>query len=337
MKQAYSVARYALFKAGRRSGCIQDTTKARHTALLCACSLLCLLWLTGCGTTQHSDPLTTARAGFHTNLIPQNGPKEAVAQAPPDIFRTVQYPAPSGKLAAYISPDPRDGKQHPAILWITGGDCNSIGDVWSPSPPSNDQSAAAYRKAGIVMMFPSLRGGNDNPGVKEGFLGEVDDVLAAEKILEAVPYVDPKRIYLGGHSTGGTLAMLVAECSSRFRTVFAFGPVDDVSRYGADSGFLPFDLTNRREIELRSPGYWLNSIQSPVWVLEGTEGNIAALQAMAKSSTNPKVHFVPIQGASHFATLAPTNDLIARKILQDSGEVSNISITEDEVNRNFAR
>jgi hypothetical protein len=25
-------------------------------------------------------------------------------------------------------------------------------------------SAAAYRNAGIVMMFPSLRGGNENPG-----------------------------------------------------------------------------------------------------------------------------------------------------------------------------
>lgn len=55
------------------------------------------------------------------------------------------------------------------------------------------------------MMFPSLRGGNDNPGVKEGFLAEVDDVLAAADFLGKQNYVDPGRIYLGGHSTGGTL------------------------------------------------------------------------------------------------------------------------------------
>ena len=82
------------------------------------------------------------------------------------------------------------------------------------------------------MMFPSLRGGNDNPGRKEGFLGEVDDVLAAADFLATVDYVDPRRLYLGGHSTGGTLVLLVAESSDRFRAVFSFGPVDDVSGYG---------------------------------------------------------------------------------------------------------
>jgi dipeptidyl aminopeptidase/acylaminoacyl peptidase len=64
------------------------------------------------------------------------------------------------------------------------------------------------------MMFPSLRGGNDNPGRHGGFYGEVDDVLAAHDYLSRQPYVDPKRIYPGGHSTGGTLALLTAEFRS---------------------------------------------------------------------------------------------------------------------------
>jgi hypothetical protein len=34
-----------------------------------------------------------------------------------------------------------------------------------------DREVAEYRKAGIGMMFPSLRGGNDNPGEKEGVSG----------------------------------------------------------------------------------------------------------------------------------------------------------------------
>ena len=83
-----------------------------------------------------------------------------------------------------------------------------------PVPPQGPLRAAitaAYRRAGIVMMYPSLRGGNDNPGRREGFLGEVDDILAAAEYLARESYVDPGRIYLGGHSTGGTLAMLAAE------------------------------------------------------------------------------------------------------------------------------
>lgn len=285
---------------------------------------------------QEKQTLSEARRGFRTTLLPQASQHDPIEMPPDGVFQIVQYPAPSGTLPAYLTPDPGDGEKHPAIVWITGGDCNSIGDVWSPMPSDNDQSAAAYRKAGIVMMFPSLRGGNQNPGVKEGFLGEVDDVLAATAYLEKQKYVDPKRIYLGGHSTGGTLAMLVAECSKRYRAVFAFGPVANVAGYGADSGFVPFDLTNSQEVKLRSPGYWLSSIQSPLWAFEGTgQGNIQALRAMARASTNPKAHFIEVQGASHFTILAPTNALIANKILQDTGEISNLTFSDDEVNRSF--
>jgi pimeloyl-ACP methyl ester carboxylesterase len=209
--------------------------------------------------------------------------------------------------------------------------------VWREASRSNDQTAAAYRKAGVLMMYPTLRGGNDNPGVKEGFFGEVDDVLAATKYLEAQPYVDPRRIYLGGHSTGGTLALLVAESSNRFRAVFSFGPVEDIAGYGADSGFVPIDFTNTREVQLRSPGYWLHSIQSPVWILEGSErGNVESLRAMAQVNTNPLAHFIEVKGASHFSILAPTNELIAQKILGDTGEASGLSLSSEEVNKHFA-
>ena len=67
------------------------------------------------------------------------------------------------------------------------------------------------------MMFPGLRGTSGNPGTQESFLGEVDDVLAAADFLRKVDYVDPSRIYLGGHSTGGTLALLVAEAGASFQ------------------------------------------------------------------------------------------------------------------------
>ena len=285
---------------------------------------------------QQQIPLLEARRGFKTQLRRQDVPKEAPEVPPSAVFRLVEYGAATGDLAAYVSPDPKDGEKHPAIVWITGGDSNTIDDIWTPQPPSNDQSAAQYRRAGIVMMFPSLRGGNRNPGEKESFLGEVDDALAAADYLAKLRYVDPKRIYLGGHSTGGTLAMLVAECSNRFRSVFAFGPLADVSRYGVESGFLPFDVTNRTEILLRSPGYWLSSVQSPLWVFEGAKrGNIKDLRQMRWATSNPLAHFVEINNATHFSTLAPTNSLIANKILADTEPVCNITFSEDEVNRNF--
>jgi dipeptidyl aminopeptidase/acylaminoacyl peptidase len=250
---------------------------------------------------------------------------------PRSIFRLVKYESPVGKLAAYVSPDPGDGKKHPAIVWITGGDCNTIDDLWKPAPRANDQTAAAYRKAGVVLMFPSLRGGNDNPGRREGFFGEVDDVLAATDFLAKQPYVDPKRIYLGGHSTGGTLAMLVAESTDRYRAVFSFGPAATVQGYPDE--YLPFDRSNSREAELRSPALWLHSVRSPLFVFEGTDGgsNIDSLQLMAKITKNPQIHFLPVRGVDHFSILAPTNEKIAAKILGDEGPTTNLTFTEDEL------
>jgi hypothetical protein len=58
---------------------------------------------------------------------------------------------------------------------------------------------------------------------------------------------------------------------------------------------------------------------------------------MARSSTNEKVHFFPVRGANHFNILAPTNRLIAEKILRDDGPTCNLTFTEEELNKRFAK
>lgn len=275
--------------------------------------------------------LEQARAGVVTRAS-QADTRDGPAEKPPaGVLDLVRYAGPLGDMTAYVTPDPKDGARHPAIIWITGGDSASIGDVWSPAPASNDQSARAFRAAGIVTMYPSLRGGNDNPGHREGFYGEVNDILAAADHLARLPWVDPQRIYLGGHSTGGTLALLVAEYSPRFRAVFSFGPVADVQEYGGD--FLPAGLNDAAELRLRSPGNWLSSIRSPVFVLEGVAqpSNAEPLEQMRARSQNPLAHFQLIPGASHFSEMAPGTALIARKILADTGAKSNIAFDDAEL------
>lgn len=264
-----------------------------------------------------SETLPAARAGFQTRLV--DSEQENVApESPPESLRLVQYDAAPGKLAAYLTPDPGDGARHPAIIWITGGDCNSIGPVWAPGDPANDQTAGQYRDAGIVTMYPSLRGGNHNPGRREGFYGEVDDVLAAAAFLARQPYVDPARIYLGGHSTGGTLVLLVAAAApkDRFRAVVAFGPIHDVAAYGVPNPFCPFDTSDPRELELRSPMRWINTVSTPTFVLEGTEqANLDSLLIIKARSNNPLVKFFPVEGRNHFDILAPANKLLASQII----------------------
>jgi Fe-S cluster assembly iron-binding protein IscA len=75
-----------------------------------------------------SVSLADARRGFKTTLRSptSKGNKTPVLEPPAEVFGVVRYDAPPGKLAAYLTPDPKDGKKHPAIIWITGGDCNTI-------------------------------------------------------------------------------------------------------------------------------------------------------------------------------------------------------------------
>ncbi|KAM3101308.1 hypothetical protein ACKFKF_08205 [Phormidesmis sp. 146-12] len=58
---------------------------------------------------------------------------------------------------------------------------------------------------------------------------------------------------------------------------------------------------------------------------------------MSEASTNPKVQFIEVKDVDHFATLAPINEIIAKKILKDTGEMSTLSISPKEVNQAFSR
>jgi dienelactone hydrolase len=277
--------------------------------------------------TFESGTLVEAKRGFVTKLQTQRVASEPVKPPPPEVFSVVQYPAAKGAFPAYLTP-PTDNQKRPAIIWLTGGDSNTIGDCWTAASADNDQTAAAYRQAGIVMMFPSLRGGNQNAGPAEGFLGEVDDVIAAADFLAKQPHVDPARIYLGGHSTGGTLAMLVAASTNRFRAVFAFGPVADVRSY---QGNYTYNVDALKEWQLREPVRWLHAIQSPTFVIEGMRGNVSEISKFRRVNKNHQAKFYIALSNDHFDVLSPANKLLAQKILADSGATSNITLSEGEL------
>ncbi len=254
-----------------------------------------------------------------------------LAPTPPrGVFDLVEYPAPLGRNAAYVTPV-RPGQRRPAIVWIAGGVDWGIGSsAWDPAPRENDQSARAFREAGVVLMLPSLRGSNLNPGHNEFFFGEVEDVIAAANWLATRPDVDPNRIYLGGHSTGGTLVLLVAEMSPRFRAVFAFGPVASVRTYGLP--YLPRDAPPA-ELAVRVPSLYMHDIRSPTFVIEGggTSGNSRSFAPLQQYVGNAPVRFVLVPDATHFSVLAPGTEAVARAILGDTGAVPHIEIAPRDI------
>jgi hypothetical protein len=58
---------------------------------------------------------------------------------------------------------------------------------------------------------------------------------------------------------------------------------------------------------------------------------------MKKEAYGSRINFIEVKNTDHFGILAPTNEIIAKKIVQDTAAESNISFTEAEVNQAFSR
>ncbi|MCY1081308.1 alpha/beta hydrolase family protein [Archangium lansingense] len=276
------------------------------------------------------DPVAEARRAFQTQLKDAPTDHEPAPPPPPGVFEKVMYPAPLGNNVAYVTPV-REGPRRSAVLWIQGGFNWGIdASAWEARPRSNDQSARAFREAGLVMMMPALRGCSGNPGSREYFLGEVDDVLAALEFLARRPDVDPERIYLGGHSTGGTMALLAAASGPRVRGVFAFGPVA-VSYYGETGTAL--DRAEGKELAIRSPVVFMEYIRVPTLILEGEKGNTFAFDELREASKDAPVRFVAVPGGTHFNILAPLTELLAQRIARNNPAEPPTSLSEQDAVR----
>lgn len=282
--------------------------------------------------------LSQARAGFQTELIKDTLERDGEAETPPaELFKTIHYPSPVGDLVAYLTPDPKDGKRHPAVLWAHGG-YGGIGSfLWEPQDADNDQSGRAFPEAGIITMMPSWRGENDNPGKFEMFYGEINDLHAARDYLAKLPYVDPDRIYLVGHSTGGTLTLLGNEYQNGFRAAFSLGGVPDLKQrlsLGPTSTGPSFNTQNPREFYLRSPRTFITHLKSPTYYFEGSDNYWEySLPQMEKDAQNAGVpfHAYSVPRGDHFSIILPVTRLIAQKILRDTGAQPHIDFSPADI------
>jgi formylglycine-generating enzyme required for sulfatase activity len=135
-------------------------------------------------------------------------------------------------------------------------------DDWEQTKP--------YRDAGFVVLTPVLRAENGQPGAFSYFYDEVADVLAAADYLSQQPYVDANRVFVAGHSVGGTMTLLTALASRKFRAAASFDGAAYWPPFTEDKD-LPFDRSNPREVQVRSPIAYASSLKCPLRIYHGSE------------------------------------------------------------------
>jgi dipeptidyl aminopeptidase/acylaminoacyl peptidase len=228
---------------------------------------------------SRSDPpaedYALARRAFHTKLLrtgPSPQPSEPVA--PGADAKQIEFESGGRKLHAWLS-TAQPAAPAPAVLFLHGGFAFGSDD-WA--------SAAPFRDAGFVVMMPILRGENGSPGAFSLFYDEVDDVIAAAAALAEQRGVDPKRIYVSGHSAGGVLAMFAAMASDRFRAAAPLSGAPDAGVFRGDPDLVRFDTSNESEFRMRSPLQFATSFKCPARLFVGDHENlfVASTREMAR-------------------------------------------------------
>lgn len=215
-----------------------------------------------------TEDYATARSQFKTKLVRQGpAPESWKPVTPPAGVRKIEYLSGGLKLKAWLGRPANQKGRLPAVLFLHDGFAFDYPDDWDDSQP--------YRDAGFVVLTPMLRGENGQAGSFSWFYNEVDDVLAAAKYLEKLPYVDDKRLFLAGPTAGGTLALLTAMTVSRFRAVASFSASPDQVLLCAEAKNAareaPVDINDLRELEMRSPLAYAASLKCPARLYVGTQ------------------------------------------------------------------
>lgn len=265
--------------------------------------------------------LVEAHATHKTNLLISEpfGPEPLPPLTHPSLHYTTYY-TPIGRMDAIATTVDDAKRSKPAIIWDFGGFGGIFNGYADIDDPKNDQGISQFLDRGFVVFLPTFRGEYNNPGVFESFYGEIDDLAAAVEHVSRRPDVDPKRIYLMGHSIGGTNVLLASTLTDIPAGVVSFGGainMSNVIHLGGGYGNEPYDTADQTEIYLRSPIKFTPYIQCPVLYIEGGLDTFKfPSNNMKKLADKHGVPFTPliIDEADHFTTLAPIKQYLADHI-----------------------
>jgi dienelactone hydrolase len=173
--------------------------------------------------------------------FPERGPlrtlQPGVEAAEVRLDVPADQPGKQNLLYVYLPSGPHPPRSLPCVLIAPAGTpliCGiALGD-------GDRAEHAPYVQAGFAVVAYELDGPLDNlehasdAQVRAAFedfaraqAGLVNARNALEYVLQRLPEVDPERIYVAGHSSAGTTALLVAAHEPRIRGCLAYAPCTD--------------------------------------------------------------------------------------------------------------
>jgi dipeptidyl aminopeptidase/acylaminoacyl peptidase len=177
-----------------------------------------------------------------------------------------------------------------------------------------------YVLAGFVVVAYEIDGeikGNSNAAAQTAIAafrrsdaGLVNEKNALDFALANVSLIDPDRIYVAGHSSAATHALLVAANETRVKAVAAYAPATDLVDFIGNTlasidemspGFAQF-------ISQRSPVNFVDKIRVPVFLFHAKDDTVIAGRNMQTfvtkvKRTNPDVTYVEVDRGGHYESM----------------------------------
>jgi dipeptidyl aminopeptidase/acylaminoacyl peptidase len=133
---------------------------------------------------------------------------------------------------------------------------------------------------------------------------------ALEFVLPKHPNIDPDRIYVAGHSSAGTLALLAAEYEPRIKACAAYAACTDVEgRLAKNIPWLEKSLPGYREfLRSSSPRTQPERLKCPVFLFHAQDDQTAPCAdstdfAALLKQTNPRVTLVITPTGGHYNSM----------------------------------
>jgi dienelactone hydrolase len=134
--------------------------------------------------------------------------------------------------------------------------------------------------------------------------------MALDFLLAKDPDIDAERVYIAGHSSAATLALLAAEYEPRIKACAAYAPATDVpGRLAAAIGMLEEKLPGYRDfLGLSSPNTHPEKLKCPAFLFHARDdGNVPVAQteqfAALVRKTNPQVTLVIARRGGHYESM----------------------------------
>lgn len=227
------------------------------------------------------------------------------------------------RLWLYLPPGEHPPQSLPCVLIAPAGSILITGNALDEGLGDQPEHLP-YVRAGFAVLAYSLDGelrDRANAGDRElrqasqTFLaaraGLTNASIAMEWLQARVPQVDPARLYAAGHSSAGTMALVLAENEARLKGCVAFAPRSDISKHfnpgltgqlrrvvpQVDAFFTTYN-PKAHEAKIDCPVFLFHARDDSVVPVRETEEFAADLKGMGKSVT-----LVTVPSGEHYDSM----------------------------------